>query len=124
MDKQMGPALAWWQRAWRGGAGLLVAGGTFAAIVACDTADSGPPAGTPLPVPVAFQAGQRVFAQYCNTCHPGGHRGAGPTLAGRVSESEVEATVRQGKGRMPAFGPDRISNVDLQSLAGYIETLK
>jgi mono/diheme cytochrome c family protein len=105
--------------------GTFVCGLTLALIVACDgaAAPTAAPEASATLAP-ALQRGEQVYLQYCNACHPGGHRGAGPNLAGRVDAGEVTQTVRQGKRNMPAFGPSQISDADLQSLIGYIQTLK
>ncbi len=88
-------------------------------LAACD---SGPSGGAAVPL-----SGEAVFAKYCNTCHPGGGRGAGPSLiqlSPRLSDEQIKNYVRNGKNRMPAFGPDRISDTELDSLVGYIRSLK
>ncbi|HMA37269.1 MAG TPA: cytochrome c [Chloroflexia bacterium] len=102
--------------------GGLLGLGTLAGLIACgDTA----PAGPPVTVAPALQAGQAVFARYCNVCHPGGHRGAGVSLiATPLDDPQIAATVRGGRHSMPAFDTDRISDSDLQSLIGYIRTLR
>jgi mono/diheme cytochrome c family protein len=98
---------------------------TLALIAGCDNGPTPAAApGTSGPISPALQRGEQVYMQYCNACHPGGHRGAGPNLAGRVDAGEVTQTVRQGKRNMPAFGTSQISDADLQSLIGYIQTLK
>ncbi len=94
------------------------------ALAACDiggSTSSGPSA-TAAPV-----GGQAIFARYCNTCHPGGGRGAGPSLvqaAPNFSTGDLKSIVRHGRGRMPGFGPDLISDSDLDSLVAYIRGLK
>ncbi len=85
----------------------------------------GGPAG---PTPASAQArGQVVFARYCNSCHPGGGRGAGPALPMLVasrSDDELRSLVRGGKNRMPAFGPEVIPDDQLSDLIAYLRTLK
>src|SRR6476659_7316740 len=93
------------RRNWRPALATLVCGMTLALIVACDDAPAptaAPGAGAALSP--ALQRGEQVYMQYCNACHPGGHRGAGPNLSGRVEAGEVTQTVRRGKRNMPAFG--------------------
>lgn len=88
-----------------------------------DSGSSTPGAGgqsTPIP-----RNGEAVFARYCNTCHPGGGRGAGPSLLTEdFSVDELKAVVRHGKTRMPGFGPSIISDEDLDALVSYVQGLK
>jgi mono/diheme cytochrome c family protein len=75
----------------------------------------------------AAHSGETIFAQYCNVCHPGGNRGAGPSLileAPRLSDAQIKSTVRNGKDRMPGFGPSAISDADLDGLVQYIRAMK
>jgi mono/diheme cytochrome c family protein len=112
------------RRGWRPMvAGLLLAAATFGAVAGCgDTPTVGP---TATAVPPELQAGQRVFLQYCNTCHPGGHQGVGKNLVNAgLTPDKITTTVRNGKRNMPAFGPAQISDSDLQSLIGYIQALR
>ncbi len=71
--------------------------------------------------------GQAVFARYCNSCHPAGQRGAGPPLPMFVASStdqDLRTLIRQGKNRMPAFGPSVIPDDQLSDLIAYLRTLK
>ena len=113
------------RRNWRLALATVVCGMTLALIVACDDAPTPTAApGDSATLSPALQRGEQVYMQYCNACHPGGHRGAGPNLAGRVEAGEVTQTVRRGKRNMPAFGTNQIADADLQSLIGYMQTLK
>jgi mono/diheme cytochrome c family protein len=68
--------------------------------------------------------GEVVFARYCNSCHPGGGRGAGPSLIqGGSSEDEFKRVVRQGEKRMPGFNEGLISDDDLDQMYDYIVSL-
>src|SRR5689334_1674169 len=90
-------------RGWRSVvAGLLLAAATFGVVTGCgETQPAGP---TPTAVPPALQAGQRVFLQYCNTCHPGGHQGVGKNLVNAgLTADEITTIVRHGKRNMPSF---------------------
>lgn len=109
----------------RGGGviGGMVLGLTLAALVGCDLGTPVTPAATPLPG--ALATGQAVFARYCTACHPGGGRGSGPSLiTSSDSDAKRRAIVRQGHRPMPAFGPDLLSDADLDALLAYIRTLK
>ena len=68
--------------------------------------------------------GEEVYAEFCEGCHPGGEKGDGPKIAGKMeSPAEVRWRVRTGGDDMPAFGPDKISKTQLESLLAYAETL-
>lgn len=68
-------------------------------------------------------AGQAVFQQNCNSCHPGGNQGTGPAVKGRAADA-VTKKVRAGGGGMPAFSASQISDQQLNDLAAYVGTLK
>jgi mono/diheme cytochrome c family protein len=111
-------------RGWRSRvAGLLLVAATFGVVTGCgDTPTVGP---TPTALPPELQAGQKVFLQYCNVCHPGGHQGVGKNLVNAgLTADQITRTVRNGKRNMPAFGTAQISDSDLQSLIGYIQALR
>jgi mono/diheme cytochrome c family protein len=68
--------------------------------------------------------GEVVFKENCNGCHPGGQKGYGPTIAGNPEPvAEVRMVVREGKGRMPSFGADKISADDLEALLAYVQSI-
>ena len=68
--------------------------------------------------------GAETFAEFCEGCHPGGEKGDGPKISGEgISPSQMRWRIRSGGDDMPAFGPDKISNADLESLLAYAETL-
>ena len=90
-----------------------------ALLAACDNAN-------PTPT-LVLPRGQAVYARYCNTCHPGGARGAGPSLielAPRLSDEQIRDSVRNGINRMPAYSQTLISDGALTDLIAYIRTLK
>ncbi len=92
-----------------------------AALASCDTGGS-QNTGTELARP-----GEAVFARYCNTCHPGGGFGAGPSLIlalPRLTDAEVRDIIRRGKTRMPGFSENEISDPELADLITYIRGLK
>lgn len=67
--------------------------------------------------------GRAEFEQRgCNACHPGGGKGLGPPLAG-VNEKTFSTVVRQGRGMMPAFGPDRLGDEALADIFAYLQSL-
>lgn len=74
-------------------------------------------------------AGQAIFQASCNGCHPNANAGIGPALHGqafmdRYSDNGVlAAVIRGGRGGMPAFGPERLSDPDLANLIAYVRSL-
>jgi mono/diheme cytochrome c family protein len=68
--------------------------------------------------------GQEVYAEFCEGCHPGaGEEGDGPKIAGNaISPAKMRLQVRNGGDDMPAFGPDKISDANLEALLAYAET--
>ena len=83
------------------------------------------PTPTPTPTPTGPRDGATVFATYCAVCHGAYGQGTStaPDIAGK-SRSDVREKVRKGKeGRMPAFGRELISNVELDALATYVRNL-
>ena len=89
--------------------------------------DQGSSTGGASPAPAEPAAdvgrGQIVFAANCNSCHPGGQTGLGPTITG-LADQQITGPVRSGQGTMPAFGPDKISDQDLTNMLAYIRTLR
>ena len=74
--------------------------------------------------PAEAADGKAVFTDNCGTCHTLADAGtsgiAGPSLddAGLDAET-VAATVRSGRGGMPAFG-DSLSGADIDAVAAYV----
>jgi mono/diheme cytochrome c family protein len=69
------------------------------------------------------EAGQAVYEQHCNGCHPGGERGYGPAVTGiNWDPAQMRHQIREGEGRMPGFGPDQISDESLEALLAYLQT--
>jgi mono/diheme cytochrome c family protein len=72
-------------------------------------------------------AGERVYMQYCNSCHPGGNQGAGPALKPLLpnrSDEQIRTVVRKGKRPMPGYNQNSISDDQLTNLILYMRTLK
>lgn len=64
-------------------------------------------------------AGEPIFANNCAGCHPG----VGPDLqAHGASTAEARLIIREGEDRMPAFGPDKISDEDLENVLAYLQS--
>jgi mono/diheme cytochrome c family protein len=73
------------------------------------------------PVTGDSTAGAVVYENFCAGCHPGGGAGVGPELHNRTdSPAEIRALIRHGEDRMPAFGPDQISDADLENVLAYL----
>ncbi len=76
-------------------------------------------------------AGQDIFAQHCLQCHSiaQGQVTFGPSLyaemkkaQGKKSSAEIRAIIKNGKGKMPAFG-EKITPEDTDKLLAYLHTL-
>lgn len=71
--------------------------------------------------------GEQLFVRSCNTCHPSGKAGMGPSLENMATkfpeDAALKAFIRKGKGVMPAQTPDRMDDGELESLVGYLRTL-
>lgn len=110
---------------------ILVVAALAVALAGCQTASTASPTPTKAP-PAATQApaggaasGQAVFQKNCEPCHPGGEAGVGPSLkASTKSVDEIKTQVRQGKGQMPAFDRQTISDAELEALATYVKSLQ
>jgi mono/diheme cytochrome c family protein len=100
---------------------------------------------TPAVLPAADAAVEKGKAVYegampkCKTCHSvggvGNPKGALEDAAGKLKADEVKAWVRTPKEMtektkaarkpmMPTYGPDKISDADLDALTAYILSLK
>ncbi len=101
---------------------LLLAATVMTAVI---TASACVPAA---PSPTAagnIAAGQAVFQQNCNACHPNGNAGVGPQLRGQnLSAQRIMTQVRNGGGGMPAFTTSQISDQQLANLVAYVQSLK
>jgi len=72
----------------------------------------------------ARSTGERTYHNQCSVCHNDDRKGSPPTypslldVGKRLSQTEIEATILQGKGRMPAF--PNLKGDDLQSLVQFV----
>jgi mono/diheme cytochrome c family protein len=66
--------------------------------------------------------GQQVFSQHCVSCHsdgvPGLRSGLGDTP---LPAAMIALQIRQGRGTMPAFSPDVLSDQALTDLVAYLD---
>ena len=115
------------------GSGALVVFAIAGIIAGCSSgADNTAPQAPAASAPSAGGAtattsadGSTLFAQNCAGCHgQNGANGKAPVLAGKkIAESEVVATVTNGKGRrMPAFG-NRLSKDQIDAIGKYVNAL-
>jgi ubiquinol-cytochrome c reductase cytochrome c subunit len=75
-------------------------------------------------------AGGEIYRADCQACHSASGSGgalsygrAAPHLSD-ATPTQVGAAVRVGPGQMPVFGPDTISDAELDDLAAYVEYLR
>jgi mono/diheme cytochrome c family protein len=100
----------------------LVAG-LFLLIAACGGGEGEPTASQQLSA--AASEGQRLFtANACSACHgaTGQATSIAPGLAGHTA-AQVKRQARAPLGLMPVFPPSQISDMELDQIAQYIESL-
>lgn len=72
--------------------------------------------------------GEQLFIRSCNTCHPGGNKGFGPSLENVAEhfadDAKLRAFLRKGKGMMPAQTKDTINDQEMDELIAYVRNLK
>ncbi|MBX9720322.1 MAG: cytochrome c [Candidatus Obscuribacterales bacterium] len=72
--------------------------------------------------------GEQLFARSCNTCHPGGSEGMGPSLVSLSSKFPSDpaliAFIRKGKGLMPPQPETTINTKEMANLVAYLRALK
>jgi mono/diheme cytochrome c family protein len=69
--------------------------------------------------------GQQAFAANCNQCHPGGAGGTGPALNDKVIPGLlIRLQVRTGRGEMPAFDKNQVSDEQLDGIVDYLQALR
>lgn len=71
--------------------------------------------------------GEQIFIRSCNTCHPGGEAGMGPSLENLgkhfAEDAKLKAFLRKGKGNMPAQTKDTLNDKELDDLVLYLRNL-
>ncbi len=72
-----------------------------------------------------IQTGKEVFASNCAACHGQAATGkVGPNLHNLdLDKEEIAATVKNGKGKMPAFG-EMLTAAQQEQVVNYIASLK
>lgn len=71
-------------------------------------------------------SGEQVFVRSCNTCHPQGKAGMGPSLE-HISEhfpdqESLKTLIRNGKGLMPGQPKTVINEPEMDNLLEYLKT--
>lgn len=71
--------------------------------------------------------GKEIYAAKCKMCHGAdgkGNAAIGAPAFNAANEATWKTTIRSGKGKMPTFGADKISDADLDAVIAHIKTLK
>lgn len=91
-------------------------------LVGCSHRSSLPLAG-PQALNDSEKAGEKVFMQNCQRCHPQGEAGLGPSILWAPGFAK-RFQVRHGAGAMPAFDKEHLSEKELDQLMDYLNALK
>lgn len=71
--------------------------------------------------------GEQIFIRSCNTCHPSGRQGMGPSLENMdtrfPTDEALKQLIRNGKGIMPAQPKATLNDDELNNLVGYLRRL-
>lgn len=72
--------------------------------------------------------GEQIFIRSCNTCHPRGRKGMGPSLEKMnehfLTDEMLKRFIRQGKGVMPPQPPQALNDKELDNLVKYLRKLE
>jgi mono/diheme cytochrome c family protein len=102
--------------------GLVVVAGVACFVVSCGSALRDEPSTAPVQ---ASAVGQRVFAEHCYQCHPGGAGGLAPAINNKPLPVWLMKTqVRVGLGAMPGFSEEKISKEELEGLMVYLKEMR
>ena len=83
------------------------------------------------PTSAKVHAGQEIFSAKCMQCHAvhEGQYSFGPNLDGELRKphpkktpAQVTTVIREGKGKMPAFG-EKLTRPEMDDLIAYLRTL-
>jgi mono/diheme cytochrome c family protein len=66
----------------------------------------------------AEQAGRKVYAQHCETCH--GADRSGVTSPNEIGVERFKSAVREGTGQMPGYPETMITDDQLDALVAYV----
>ena len=71
--------------------------------------------------------GEQIFVRTCNTCHPQGRQGMGPSLENLTKDfpedGALKAYIRKGKGIMPGQPKEVLNDQEMDNLVGYLRAL-
>ena len=71
--------------------------------------------------------GEQIFIRNCNTCHPTGRKGSGPSLIAVddhfKTDAELSAFLRKGKGVMPPQAPTALNEKEMENLVTHVRKL-
>jgi mono/diheme cytochrome c family protein len=101
----------------------LICALAFALVVTACAPRRSLPLNGPLSLTSHEIAGEKVFMQHCQRCHPQGEGGLGPAINPAPALGKRLQT-RHGFGVMPAFKDDQISDNELDQLISYLKALK
>lgn len=68
--------------------------------------------------------GEQIYTRSCNSCHPGGKKGLGPSLENLneswADDAALKKLIRSGKGTMPAQPKQVLTDVELDNLVVFL----
>lgn len=70
--------------------------------------------------------GMKLFMRNCNVCHPAAEKGKGPSLVDMnyLPDWLIHFQVRTGRGEMPRFTKEQISNEQVKHIVLFIRSLR
>ena len=73
-------------------------------------------------------SGKQIFVRSCNTCHPGGASGMGPSLDQLKdhfpTDDKLKAFIRQGAGAMPPQPVEVLNDKEMDNLVDYLRHME
>lgn len=94
-------------------------------VASCGSARRGEPIAGPIALSPAAARGEKIFMRSCHECHPKGEGGLAPAINDKpLPGFLIRLQVRNGFGVMPEFGPDQISEAELDDLIVYLRELR
>ncbi|HMO21145.1 MAG TPA: cytochrome c [Candidatus Melainabacteria bacterium] len=73
-------------------------------------------------------SGKQIFVRSCNTCHPGGAAGMGPSLDQLKdhfpTDDKLKAFIRQGAGAMPPQPLEVLNDKEMDNLVDYLRHME
>jgi mono/diheme cytochrome c family protein len=96
------------------------------AAAACGAQRRGEPSAPAVqPRTAVEQRGERLFHRFCYQCHPGGEAGLGPAINDKpLPALAIKTQIRRGVGAMPAFGPDMLTDPQVDAITEYVRLLR